>query len=281
MEEKEFDRKQLIEKYVDVIYNDDRINFLYTDPIGKFKQYALDLFLDTNLTREQIADGFRDITLERLKIYTEKKRLEQREQDIRNVVAEIYNQYADLFYVSLIDMQNQHVELYLNNDSISIEDIREKLMNTVMELKERKKKTANVVPPIVKTEPITSPVVQYEAVTTPVVKTENIDMPIEEVKNESISSSELETIDAPVQESVAEGNELSTMLEENPEKSDNEVVTNEINKPKQFVKTNDGNNSNDSGNPQSGSVSIFAIGVTILSIISFILIAMILNVLLK
>ena len=168
MEEKEFDRKQLIEKYVDVIYNDDRINFLYTDPIGKFKQYALDLFLDTNLTREQIADGFRDITLERLKIYTEKKRLEQREQDIRNVVAEIYNQYADLFYVSLIDMQNQHVELYLNNDSISIEDIREKLMNTVMELKERKKKTANVVPPIVKTEPITSPVVQYEAVTTPV-----------------------------------------------------------------------------------------------------------------
>lgn len=78
----------------------------------------------------------------------------------------------------------------------------------------------------------------------------------------------------PIEENTA-NDDLNDMVEESTEVKQEITTTNEIEKPKQFVKTDN------SSNNQSGSVSIFGIGIAILSIVAFVLVAMILNLLLK
>lgn len=78
----------------------------------------------------------------------------------------------------------------------------------------------------------------------------------------------------PIEENTANA-ELNDMVEESTEVKQEITTTNEMEKPKQFVKTDN------SSNNQSGSVSIFGIGIALLSIVAFVLVAMILNLLLK
>ena len=85
------------------------------------------------------------------------------------------------------------------------------------------------------------------------------------------------------QETPIENNseqELNDMLDDNNKEEENTNVTS-MDKPIQFVK-NDNINSNNLNIPnQNGNISLFTIGLSILAIVGFILIAMILNVLLK
>lgn len=222
------ERKKYIELFADKIYNNEKLNFLFPEPIAKFKQYAFDMFLNTDLTYEQITDSMTALIEQRKKAYEVK-----REQDIRDTVAKIYNGNEKLFYKSLEDIQNEYVQTYLNDNSLSIYDIENILLNTVKELKERQAK-------------------EFEkAADNPIVV---------EIRPEMVS-----VVNEPVVD-----NELNAMVDESSENK-LEIVADD----RQVTKVKKSNNS------QTGSISLFSIGVSILAVTAFILIAMILNLLLK
>lgn len=130
-------RKQYIESWVEKLYDEKYgIKYLFPEEITQFKQYALDMFLDTNLTYEQIADNFGRLVEERQKLYHEKKALEKKEQDIRSMISTIYMENQGLFDRSLEEMQDDYVKTYLNNKDMTIENIRTILLQSVQELKE-------------------------------------------------------------------------------------------------------------------------------------------------
>ena len=130
-------RKQYIESWVEKLYDEKYgINYLFPEEITQFKQYALDMFLDTNLTYEQIADNFGKLVEERQKLYHEKKALEKKEQDIRSMISTIYMENQGLFDRSLEEMQDDYVKQYLNNKDMTIENIKTILLQSVQELKE-------------------------------------------------------------------------------------------------------------------------------------------------
>ena len=130
-------RKQYIESWVEKLYDEKYgINYLFPEEITQFKQYALDMFLDTNRTYEQIADNFGKLVEERQKLYHEKKALEKKEQDIRSMISTIYMENQGLFDRSLEEMQDDYVKTYLNNKDMTIENIRTILLQSVQELKE-------------------------------------------------------------------------------------------------------------------------------------------------
>jgi hypothetical protein len=225
-------KKKYIEAFVDKIYENEKINYLFPEPISSFKQYALDMFLDTSLTEEEVAENMTTLILQRKKIYEEKMLREKREQDIRNAVLNIYSENPGLFDVSLEEMQKSYVDLYLDNTSVTMEDIENGLKQTVSELKERKN--------LVVKEEVQPIVMEY--------KPENISFEEKPVVND----------------------EISTMLEE-PTNDKVEIVTDN----KEVTKVKKPNEK------QAGSISLFSIGVSILAVTAFILMAMILNVLLK
>lgn len=221
-------RKEYIELFIDKIYSNKELNYLFPEPVTKFKQYAFDMFLDTDLTYAQIDDSMTTLVEQRLKAYIEK-----RKQDICDVVAKVYVGNEKLFLKSLEDLQKEYIQTYLNNNSLSINDIENILLNAIKELKEKQAK-------------------EFEkADANPIVV---------EVKPEMVSVSSEPVVN----------NELNAMVEET---SDDklEIVPDE----KGVTKVKKSNNS------QSGSISLFSIGVAILSVTAFILIAMILNLLLK
>lgn len=130
-------RKQYIESWVEKLYDEKYgIKYLFPEEITQFKQYALDMFLDTNLSYEQIADNFGRLVEERQKLYHEKKELEKKEQDIRSMISTIYMENQGLFDRSLEEMQDDYVKSYLNNKDMTIENIRTILLQSVQELKE-------------------------------------------------------------------------------------------------------------------------------------------------
>ena len=223
-------KKKYIEAFVEKIYSNDKINYLFPEPISSFKQYALDMFLDTNLTEEQISENIILLVTERKKLYDENNLLIKREQDIRNVVSKIYIENPGLFTKSLEDMQKDYIELYLNNKSIKIEDIENSIMETVNELKERKNNEVN----------------------------EGVKPIVLEHKPENIS----------FEEKTVSNDEINTILNE-PSNNEKEVISEQ----KEVTKVKKKN--------QTGSISLFSIGITILTVTAFILVAMILNVLLK
>ena len=141
---------------------------------------------------------------------------------IETFIARLYeNEKVNyLFDESLEELQKKAVDKYLNTN-LTYDEIADDIMKVVQELRRRKENT--------------------------------------EEKTEAIK----------------DNNELEEMVEESTEVKQEVINIESMEKPKQFVKTD---NNKDT---QSGSVSIFGIVIAILSIIGFILFAMILNVLLK
>lgn len=219
-------RRHYIESWVDKLYDEKhQINYLFPEPITQFKQYALDLFLNANLSYEQIDDSFDQLVTERYKNFIVKERM-KREQDIRNVVSTIYKENQGLFEKDLEEVQKEYVDLYLNDNSKTIEDIRAIFVQSVLELKKQKINNAE---PIQIEEP----------------QPDVVDKPISEELNNMINDSISEQI---------------------------EVVEKENTNQKQYIKKSE---------KQSGVISIFNIVLVILGIAAFVLIAMILNLLLK
>lgn len=219
-------RKHYIETWVDKLYDEEnKIKYLFPEPINQFKQYALDMFLDTNISYKEIDDNFDQLVTERYKNFIVKERT-KREQDIRNVVSTIYKENQGLFGKELEEVQKEYVDLYLNDNSKTIEDIRAIFVQSVLELKKQKINNAE---PIQIEEP----------------QPDVVDKPISEELNNMINDSISEQI---------------------------EIVEKENTNQKQYVKKSE---------KQSGVISIFNIVLVILGIAAFVLIAMILNLLLK
>ena len=219
-------RKHYIETWVDKLYaEENKIKYLFPEPINQFKQYAFDMFLDTNISYKEIDDNFDQLVTERYKNFIVKERM-KREQDIRNVVSTIYKENEGLFEKDLEEVQKEYVDLYLNDNSKTIEDIRAIFVQSVLELKKQKINNA---------EPIQIEEPQHDVV----------DKPISEELNNMINDSISEQI---------------------------EIVEKENTNQKQYIKKSE---------KQSGVISIFNIVLVILGIAAFVLIAMILNLLLK
>lgn len=219
-------RKHYIETWVDKLYaEENKIKYLFPEPINQFKQYAFDMFLDTNISYKEIDDNFDQLVTERYKNFIVKERM-KREQDIRNVVSTIYKENEGLFEKELEEVQKEYVDLYLNDNSKTIEDIRAIFVQSVLELKKQKINNAE---PIQIEEP----------------QPDVVDKPISEELNNMINDSISEQI---------------------------EVVEKENTNQKQYIKKSE---------KQSGVISIFNIVLVILGIAAFVLIAMILNLLLK
>ena len=219
-------RKHYIETWVDKLYaEENKIKYLFPEPINQFKQYAFDMFLDTNISYKEIDDNFDQLVTERYKNFIVKERM-KREQDIRNIISTIYKENEGLFEKDLEEVQKEYVDLYLNDNSKTIEDIRAIFVQSVLELKKQK---------INKAEPIQIEEPQHDVV----------DKPISEELNNMINDSISEQI---------------------------EIVEKENTNQKQYIKKSE---------KQSGVISIFNIVLVILGIAAFVLIAMILNLLLK
>jgi len=218
-------RKQYIESWVEKLYDEKYgIKYLFPEEITQFKQYALDMFLDTNLSYEQIADNFGRLVEERQKLYHEKKELEKKEQDIRSMISTIYMENQGLFDRSLEEMQDDYVKQYLNNKDMTIENIKTILLQSVQELKE--------------------------------THVSNVD---------SIQ------VEEKVQEDKVIDNEIKPIVLDS---FDNDVtIIDKEDTPKQYTKTEQ--------KKQAGFVSVFNIVLSLLGITAFILVAMILNLLLK
>lgn len=218
-------RKQYIESWVEKLYDEKYgIKYLFPEEITQFKQYALDMFLDTNLSYEQIADNFGRLVEERQKLYHEKKELEKKEQDIRSMISTIYMENQGLFDRSLEEMQDDYVKSYLNNKDMTIENIRTILLQSVQELKE--------------------------------TYVSNVD---------SIQAEEK------VQEDKVIDNEIKPIVLDSFD--DQVTIIEKEDTPKQYTKTEQ--------KKQAGFVSLFNIVLSLLGITAFILVAMILNLLLK
>lgn len=218
-------RKQYIESWVEKLYDEKYgIKYLFPEEITQFKQYALDMFLDTNLSYEQIADNFGRLVEERQKLYHEKKELEKKEQDIRSMISTIYMENQGLFDRSLEEMQDDYVKSYLNNKDMTIENIRTILLQSVQELKE--------------------------------THVSNVD---------SIQ------VEEKVQEDKVIDNEIKPIVLDSFD--DQVTIIEKEDTPKQYTKTEQ--------KKQAGFVSLFNIVLSLLGITAFILVAMILNLLLK
>lgn len=219
-------RKHYIETWVDKLYaEENKIKYLFPEPINQFKQYAFDMFLDTNISYKEIDDNFDQLVTERYKNFIVKERM-KREQDIRNVVSTIYKENQGLFEKELEEVQKEYVDLYLNDNSKTIEDIRAIFVQSVLELKKQKINNA---------EPI------------------------------QIEEPQHDVVDKPISE------ELSNMINDSISEQI-EIVEKENTNQKQYIKKSE---------KQSGVISIFNIVLVILGIAAFVLIAMILNLLLK
>lgn len=220
-------RRHYIESWVDKLYDEKhQINYLFPEPITQFKQYALDLFLNANLSYEQIADNFEQLITQRKKDYIAREKI-KKEQNIRNVVDTIYKENEGLFEKGLEEVQKEYVDLYLNDNTKTIEEIRNILLQSVLELKRERIDSA-----------------------TPIQIEEQHNM-----VNEPINSEEL-------------NNMIADSINEKIE-----VVKEENNIQKQYV--------NKKSEKQTGAISIMNIVLVILGIAAFVLIAMILNLLLK
>ena len=194
-------RKQYIESWVDKIYDEENhkgLKALFPEPIASFKQYALDMFLNTNLSYEQIDESMSALIMERKKAYDEKIAEAKREQEAR-----------------------------------AIENIDSKIDNIVQEF----------------VQPQNDELEKADA--NPIVL---------DVNPEVVSINTEPVVD----------NGLTAMMNDNTP-----TVEIKEEKSKQFVK------SNNSTKKQAGSISLFSICLSMLAIAAFVLIAMILNLLLK
>lgn len=201
--------------------------------------------------------------------------MEQR-QDVRKEYIEaftekLYTKFDYLFNDSIDVIKQKAVDKYLNSD-MSINDISADMGKTIVDLQSEYNKQKKleeesmavqieeqpkaIVEPIVNNIETTNTTYNYEeqpkAIVEPIVSTTE---PIANVET---------TVD----------NELSAMISEIPKKEVVDTNSNNLEKPKQYVKV-------DKDIQQAGSISLFNIVLAILSISTFILIAMILNVLLK
>ena len=181
-----------------------------------------------------------------------------------------------LFNTDSIDVnviKQKAVDKYLNSN-MSIDDITTDMGKTIEELhaeynRQKRLEEENNMKVQVEEQP--------KAIVEPIVDN-NVDVPNTTYNYEEQPKAIVEPI-VSTTEPIANvettvDNELSAMISEIPKKEVVDTNSNNLEKPKQYVKV-------DKDIQQAGSISLFNIVLAILSISTFILIAMILNVLLK
>ena len=344
-------KKAYIEAFVDKIYDNSKLSALFTESRSQFKQYALDMFLYTNLSYEQIDESFFKLIDERNKIYISEKR----KSDICELVEGYYIKYQDILSFSLEEYKKLCLDRYLDTN-MSIEEIDNAIAEEIKKKKElldelKEKDLDKDAEKLDNEEKGEVQEIETEK------KPDGEEEKAEEEKIENIPKTESETkkeekginksyiamagligvgaaakvgsmgkdktkrkmaglvggtgavkeeengptILNPVNvnppktsivlgEPIAKAHdtiqpqktssELNTMLADKPAPIEVTPV-NAMEKPAQLIKTNNNKNNSVNSSAQSGSVSLFGIGIAVLSIIAFILVAMILNLLLK
>lgn len=218
-------RKQYIESWVDKLYDileKKNMLYLFPEPITQFKQYALDMFLDTNLSYEQIADNFGKLLSERQKTYLEKKKTEEKEAYDNNIEAVVEETPQNEL------PKEPAIEIQTNN------------FQTI--------------------EPVVA--ATYKPVE-PII--------VEDTQNKIIEPIQIGEEKHDIEKGPVTSDELNTMINDSISEQI-EIVEKENTNQKQYIKKSE---------KQSGVISIFNIVLVILGIAAFVLIAMILNLLLK
>jgi len=217
-------------------------------------------------------------------------------------VKKVFDEYSYLFEETEEEYRNEALNKYLNT-SLSYDNIADDITNDIISLKNKRKLDLSKLAERIYIENeqlFDKPLDELKKATVnEFLKAKLTLNDVEKIMRERIAKlkealddqekvkeTKVEYETEPVVENVpVENTELSVMVGEaekealEKDKLEEEVTNgNEIDKPKQFVKVDNTNNTEDN---QSGSVSIFGIGIAVLSIIAFILVAMILNVLLK
>jgi len=241
IEQKE--RKKYIELFVDKLYT--RFNYLFTDTLDVVKQKAMDKYLNSSLSITEITDDMVRIIEDMKKEYDRKQR-EAAEKKI-----------DEMPVTAVVEQTTNHEELPVTNQE-EMEEVE------VVHI------------------PVTAPSAQpaWQTDNTPNyadVKFSGILRKTDDYSDSSLTKTEGRKVPDKTSDGSIVVDELNNMLEEKPkeEKTEN---TNDLEKPKQFVKTN---NNADNGNDSKGFVSLFNIILSILAIAGIVLVAMILNVLLK
>lgn len=223
--------------------------YLFSEPLDVLIEKAVVKYLYTapyyNYSYSEINADLDKIINERLKEEQEKNKQTPKEESKRKkmidlCVEKFYTRFPQFYPESLDELKNKAYARYISNEQYNKYDYPQIIAELAQDCERRRKK--------------------YR---TPSTETTHVQETVEE----------LET--TPVQEDVTVNNDLNSMIEESTEPKQEVVVSNEEEKTKQFVKTDD------TSNNQSGSVSIFGIGIALLSIVAFVLVAMILNLLLK
>ena len=298
-------RQKYIETFVDKIYDNEKLSVLFTEPRNKFKQYALDMFLNTNLSYEQIDESFFALIEERKKTYVNEKR----RNDICTIVENYYFKYEEIFTNTLDEYKQLCLNKYMDTD-MSIEEIGNAIAEEIKKKKElldelKEKDLDKDVEKLDNEEKVE--VQEIESEKEPDEEEKGINKSdiamaaligvVGAVKEEANGPEIFNPVNVnPPKTSIVLGepitktpdtiqpqktsSELKTMLADKPAPIEVTPV-NALEKPAQLIKTNNDKNNSANSNTQSGSVSIFSIGIAILSIAALVLIAMILNLLLK
>ena len=221
--------------------------YLFSEPLDVLIEKAVDKYL---YTAPYYNYSYSEINADIDKIISNKLREKQgngtsredheRKKMIDLCVEKFYRRFPQFYPETLDELQNKAYDRYIYDEQYKNFDYQQIITELAQDCERRRKK--------------------YK---TPSTETTPVQETVEE----------LET--TPVQEDVTVNNDLNDMVEESTEVKQEITTTNEMEKPKQFVKTDD------TSNNQSGSVSIFGIGIALLSIVAFVLVAMILNLLLK
>lgn len=216
-----------------------------------------------------------------------------REQNMRKkyielFVDKLYTRFSYLFTDKIEVVKQKALDKYLNSN-MTIPEITEDMVKIIEKMKEefekaqkeKAEKKLDAIPDVKPTVTTTEPTTNYD-----VQVDENIQQGIDSITGEKTSEalgSPLTTMNKQAPNGTA-ANELNAMLDDKPKENKIESMSNSLEKPKQFVKTNNSNNNSNNSGGNSGNkgfVSLFSIGISILAVTAVVLIAMILNLLLK
>ena len=213
-----------------------RFNYLFTDKIEVVKQKALDKYLNSNMTIPEITEDMVKI-IEKMKEEYNKNNKKDEPKEVDNI-------------------PTTHEEMPVTNQE-EIEDVE--------------------VVHVPVTAPSVEPDWQMDNIPTTAVDTHFSDLLRKDDDYSDSTITKIEDKKAPnkTPDGSIAVDELNGMLNDKPkeEKIENK---NALEKPKQYVKTNNNADSN-----SKGFVSLFSIGISILAVTAVVLIAMILNLLLK
>lgn len=236
-----------IRRLVPTICNELRMSPEVTEEITKEK---LDKYVNSDLGSHEIAVLIVDEIVN--------KRMELIKARIIKVLYDCKEQYSCLKDKSLDELVNKANSMYLSSKMTEDEieaDIRNKIQKKQEEFDREKE---------IPSEPITEPAT--EVITEPVV--EPVVVPVIEPVTEPITQPITQPVTEPIINEI--NNDLTSMLNDKPAEPIKQIDVN-----KKLVKQNDNKES------QSGSISVFNIGLAILVITTMILVAMTLNVILK